>query len=96
MGAEAPLPDSNSIPWPGGSNGVITVGLTNQWRFYVLTNDQDYTNAAFLTFQPANLSLPRLGVNQTNLDNATRTEADIDLYVSTDPALTNLDPVGPC
>ena len=26
-----------------------------------------------------------------NLDNATRAEADIDLYVSTDPGLTNLD-----
>ena len=38
-----------------------------------------------------NLSLPRLGVDQTNLDNATRPEADIDLYVSTDPGLTNLD-----
>src|ERR1035438_8451242 len=48
--------------------------------------------SAFLTFQPANLSLPRLGVDQTNLNNATRAEADIDLYVSTDPALTNLDP----
>ena len=72
MGAQGPLPGSNSIPWPGGPNGVITVGLTNQWRFYVLTNDQNYNYAAFLTFQPVNLSLPRLGVNQTNLDNATR------------------------
>jgi subtilisin-like proprotein convertase family protein len=93
VGAQAPLSDGNTIPWPGGTNGVITVGLTNQWRFYVLTNDQDYTNAAFLTFRPFNLSLPRLGVNQTNLDNATRAEADIDLYVSTDPGLTNLDPL---
>jgi subtilisin-like proprotein convertase family protein len=93
VGAQGPLADGSTIPWPGGTNGVITVGLTNQWRFYVLTNDQDYDNAAFLTFQPANLSLPRLGVNQTNLDNAARAEADIDLYVSTDPALTNLDPV---
>ena len=32
-------------------------------------------------------------MNQTNVDNATRAEADIDLYVSTDPGLTNLDPV---
>ena len=93
VGAQGPLADGSTIPWPGGTNGVITVGLTNQWRFYVLTNDQDYGNAAFLTFRPANLSLPRLGVNQTNLGNATRAEADIDLYVSTDPGLTNLDPV---
>ena len=64
----------------------------SQWRFYVLTNDQDYSNVAFLTFLPANLSLPRLGVNQTNPANATRPEADLDLYVSTDPGLTNLSP----
>jgi subtilisin family serine protease/subtilisin-like proprotein convertase family protein len=91
-GAQGPLPDGNTIPWPGGTNGAITVGLANQWHFYVLTNDQDYTNAAFLTFHPVNLSLPRLGVNQTNVTNATRDESDIDLYVSTDPGLTNLDP----
>ena len=93
VGAQGPLPGGNSIPWPGGTNGAITLGLTSQWRFYVLTNDQDYTNAAFLTFLPVNLSLPRLGVNRTNLDNAARAEADIDLYVSTDPGLTNLDPM---
>ncbi len=92
VGAQAPSPDTNSIPWPGGADGVILVGLTNQWRFYVLTNDQNYTHAVFLTFLATNLSLPRLGVTQTNLNNANRVEADIDLYVSTDPALTNLDP----
>ncbi len=91
-GAQGSLPGGSAIPWPGGTNGVIPVGLTNQWRFYVLTNDQGYPNAAFLTFQSVNLSPPRLGVNQTNVDNATRAEADIDLYVSTDPGLTNLDP----
>ena len=93
VGAQGPLPGDNTIPWAGGTNGAITIGLTNQWSFYVLTNDQNYTNAAFLTFLPVNLSLPRLGVNQTTLDNATRAEADIDLYVSTEPGLTNLDPV---
>jgi subtilisin family serine protease/subtilisin-like proprotein convertase family protein len=93
VGSPGPLPDGNTIPWPGGTNGAIALGLINQWRFYVLTNDQNYTNAAFLTFQTVNLSLPRLGVNQTNLGNATRAEADIDLYVSIDPGLTNLDPV---
>jgi len=92
VGASPPTAEDSAIPWPGGADGLITVGLTNQWRFYVLTNDQDYSNAAFLTFQPANLSLPRLGVNQTNPANATRPEADLDLYVSTDPGLTNLSP----
>ena len=52
-GAAAPLPDGATIPWPGGTNGLITVGLTNQWHFYVLTNDQNYTNAAFATFLPS-------------------------------------------
>ena len=92
VGAQGPLPEGNTIAWPGGPNGQITIGTTNQWRFYVLTNDQNYTNAAFLTFRAATLSLPRLGVNQTNLTNATRAEADIDLYVSPDAGLTNLDP----
>src|SRR5208337_3757587 len=26
-----------TVPWPGGANGAITAGQTNQWRFYVLT-----------------------------------------------------------
>lgn len=71
----------------------VTNGMTNQWHFYVLTNTAGYTNAAFVTFMPVNLSLPRIGVNQLRrLNNATREEADIDLYVSRNPALTNLDP----
>jgi subtilisin-like proprotein convertase family protein len=92
VGAQGSLPAGNAVPWPGGTNAAIRLGLTNQWRFYVLTNDQNYANAAFLTVLPVDLSLPRLGVNQTNLDNATRTEADIDLYVSTNAGLINLDP----
>jgi subtilisin-like proprotein convertase family protein len=63
----------------------ITNGSTNQWHFFVFTNDQfiggtnKATNVAFTTFEPPNLSIPR------------NTDADIDMYVSTDPALTNLD-----
>ena len=91
VGAQATVADGGTTPWPNGTNGVITVGLTNQWHFYVLTNEQAYGNAAFLTFRPVDLSLPCAGVNQTNPGSATRTEADIDLYVSTDPGLTNLD-----
>jgi len=71
----------------------ITNGLASQWRFYVLTNTQNYTNAAFVTFLPHTLSIPRMGVHETEVENATRLEADIDLYVSLNPALTNLDPV---
>jgi subtilisin family serine protease/subtilisin-like proprotein convertase family protein len=69
-----------------------TNGVTNQWQFYVFTNAfwddlTNYTtltngsNVAFITFLPPNISRPRLA------------QADIDLYVSRDPALTNLDPV---
>ncbi len=97
VGANFQLLGTNTIPlgnntmW--GSNGVITIGVTNQWQFYVLTNDQSFTNVVFVTFMPPNLALPRMGVTDTaNPGNATRAEADIDLYVSTDPGLLNLDP----
>jgi subtilisin-like proprotein convertase family protein len=63
-------------------------GATNQWRFYLFTNAfvtnvsvmTNGSNIAFITFIPPNLARPR------NL------EADLDLYVSQNPALTNLDP----
>src|SRR5206468_4449021 len=63
-------------------------GETNQWRFYVFTNAfftnnisglTNGSNVAFITFLPPELGRPR------NLD------ADIDLYVSRDPGLVNLD-----
>ena len=79
----------------GGTN-LITLGMTNQWHFYVMTNPgpADFTNAAFITFIPDTLSIPRMGVFADSAANATRPEADIDLYVSTDPGLMNLNPVG--
>ncbi len=70
----------------------VTNGMTNQWHFFVLTNTASYTNAAFVTFLPYTLSVPRLGVNEDKLANATREEADIDMYVSTNPKLLDLDP----
>jgi len=104
VGASTPLLGTNTIPlgtnllW-GGTNGVITLGMTNQWHFYVITNTgaSDFTNAAFITFIPDTLSIPRMGVFAGSIANATRPEADIDLYVAgpNDPnasALTNLDP----
>jgi autotransporter-associated beta strand protein len=64
----------------------LTNGTSNQWHFFVFTNDQfsatnQATNVAFATFLPPNLSIPRVSGS-----------ADIDLYVSTDPNLTNLIP----
>jgi subtilisin-like proprotein convertase family protein len=73
----------------------VTIGMTNQWHFYVVTNNgatSDVTNAAFVTFESETLAIPRTGVFADSETNATQPEADIDLYVSTDPTLTNLNP----
>jgi subtilisin-like proprotein convertase family protein len=91
VGASSPLLGTNTIPWPP-VNGQITIGTTNGWHFYVFTNTTSFTNAAFLTFLPPTLSEPRMGVLQSDPNNATRFEADIDLYVTTDINLLNLDP----
>jgi alpha-tubulin suppressor-like RCC1 family protein/subtilisin-like proprotein convertase family protein len=101
VGASSPLLGTSTLPlgtatvW--GPNGVVTIGQTNQWHFYVVTNTgpaADYTNAAFITFDAVTLSIPRMGVlEEANPANATRPEADIDLYVSQDPSITNLSPV---
>ncbi len=69
---------------------VVTNGITNQWNFYVFTNTYitndlfsitNGTNVAFATFLPPTLSRPR------------NFEADIDMYVSSDARLLNLDPI---
>jgi subtilisin-like proprotein convertase family protein len=100
VGASSPLLGTNTLPlgtntmW--GSDGQLTMGMTNQWHFYVVTNTgltADVTNAAFITFDPYTLSIPRMGVFADTVANATRPEADIDLYATTDPSLTNLNPV---
>jgi subtilisin family serine protease/subtilisin-like proprotein convertase family protein len=95
VGASSPLiPSPNAL----GPNGTGPVGITNQWRFYVATNyggtNVNFTNAAFVIFQPPTLSVPRIGPwSTTNRleDQISRPEADLDLYVSQDAGLTNLD-----
>jgi subtilisin-like proprotein convertase family protein len=78
--------------------GTATNGVGNQWKFYLFTNTPSLTNAAFtnvafVTFDPPNLGVPRMGTREeADPGNGVRTEADIDLYVSTDPDLTNLTP----
>jgi subtilisin-like proprotein convertase family protein len=104
VGASSPLLGTNTLAlgtntlW--GSNGAVTVGQTNQWHFYVVTNsaydpllNRTPTNAAFITFASDTLSIPRMGTLANSTANATRSAGDIDLYVSTDPSLTNLNPV---
>src|SRR5665213_2445042 len=96
-GANSPLLGTNTLSFtspnsPYATNSALTVGQTNQWHFYVVTNNTTFTNAAFVTFLPDTLSIPRIGVFADSDANCTRPEADIDLYVSTSPSLTNLDP----
>ncbi len=106
VGASSPLLGSTNLLPLGtntfwSSNGDLTIGMTNQWHFYVITNTgsgADFTNAAFITFNAATLSLPRTGVFADSTGDATRPSADIDLYVAGpgDPnasGLTNLDPL---
>ena len=62
-----------------------TNGNLQQWHFFVFTNYEVQTNGAFtnlvfLTFQPPNLAVPRASG-----------QADLDMYVSTDPRLLKLN-----
>ena len=104
-GASTPLLGTNQVDFAPGSpyaaNAVDTLGMTNQWHFYVVTNSMVNTNgaslslsnAAFITFLPNTLSIPRMGVYAADVDNATTPGADIDLYVTTDSNLLTLSPV---
>ncbi len=102
VGANSPLLGTNTISAGGNigyaTNALITVGMTNQWHFYIVTNMTSFTNAAFITFLPDTLSIPRMGVFADSDANSTVPEADIDLYVAGpgDPnaaSLTNLNPM---
>ncbi|HTL57495.1 MAG TPA: S8 family serine peptidase, partial [Candidatus Limnocylindrales bacterium] len=93
VGANSPLLGTNTVPIPNDANAVLTAGMTNQWHFYILSNDFGYTNVSFITFMPPELAVPRMGVTNVDIPSeATRIEADLDLFVSTDPGLTNLSP----
>lgn len=86
-----------------GANSPLlgsTNGTTNQWRFYVFTNTPggisfggsltNGSNVAFVTFFPPNISRPRAA--DRRIGEPDRDFADLDLYVSLDPGLTNLVP----
>jgi len=85
VGANSPLLPATGPYW--------TNGTFSQWHFFIVTNqlppsDPQFTNAmfaaatniAFATFLPPNLSLIRSN------------GSDIDLFVTQDPTLTNLNP----
>ena len=90
-GASSSFPKTNAIPFPS-LNGAISLGDTNQWHFYVVPNDAGYPNAAFLTFSARRLAPDGLAGGWPAQAMLSTTEADIDLYVSLEPGLTNLDP----
>jgi subtilisin family serine protease/subtilisin-like proprotein convertase family protein len=95
VGANASLLGTNTIALPGLINALLTIGTLNPWHFYVFTNNTSFTNAVFLTFLTQPLS-PVPGGDRP-LASATpgqiwTTSADLDLYVSRDPGLTNLNP----
>jgi subtilisin-like proprotein convertase family protein len=98
VGASTPLMGTNTLLLTnlnivnGETNLQITIGMTNQWHFYVVTNTTGFTNAAFVTYNPDTLSIPRMGVFADSQANATRPEADIDLYITTDSNLLTLNP----
>jgi subtilisin-like proprotein convertase family protein len=77
---------TNGIPtmnFKVGANSPLllsTNGVTNQWTFFVFNNAPTNTYLGFVTFLSQNLSRPRLS------------EADIDMFVSLDPQITNLAP----
>jgi len=95
VGAFQPLPGTNTVLFPGSTNATITIGSSNQWHFYVFTNDTEFTNAVFLTFltQPLTTIPTSAGSGGSASGQAPPTGADVDLYVSRDQNLTNLDPV---
>jgi hypothetical protein len=93
VGANSPLLGTTGVPYPVDANAIITLGVINQWHFYALSNGTSFTNAAFATFAPPNLSVPVMGARQgSEGTNATRVEADLDIYVSRSSNLTNLLP----
>ncbi len=102
VGANSPVLNTNFTTFNSSNTSfapgaIVTLGTTNQWHFYIVTNfagnASDVTNAAFITFLPNTASIPREGVLADSDANSTRPEADIDLFVTTDSSLTNLNPL---
>ncbi len=62
-------------------------GAASQWNFYVYTNTVALTNASATNFAVATFLPPNLGRSRN------MKQGDLDLYLSTDPALTNLSAV---
>jgi len=71
-----------------------TNGAPEQWSFFVFTNVTAFTNVVIATFLPPNLAFLQANLPIPPAQRAPRAfEADLDLFVSSNPALTNLDPI---
>jgi subtilisin-like proprotein convertase family protein len=72
---------------------TTTNGAVEQWNFFIFTNVTAFTNVAIATFLPRNLAhLQANLLAPVNNRDPRYFEADLDLFVSLNPALTNLDP----
>jgi len=91
VGAGSPLLSAGVIPWPGPAVAQINIGTSNQWRFYMITNEAAFTNAVFLTFSSPTLAADEADLLSGTLSMIDPPGGDIDLYVSQDSNLTNLD-----
>ncbi len=69
------------------------LGQSNQWRFFVFTNTPGATTAIgdFVLTNGSNIAFVTFPVGE--LSRSRTNEPDIDLYVSLNPGLTNLDPL---
>jgi subtilisin-like proprotein convertase family protein/sugar lactone lactonase YvrE len=94
-GANAPWLSTNTIAVTNAAYGFagnarLSIGVTNQWHFFVITNtfavtNPNFTNAAFVTFLPQTLAIPREGGYVTTAQNPTRPAADLELFVASSP-----------
>ena len=97
-GGNTPLLGTNTISMMDnddgiGTNSEFSAGMTNQWHFYVVTNNTTFTNAAFITFGAVTLAIPRMGVFADSDADATTPTPDLDMLVtrtSTDANAANL------
>lgn len=72
-------------------NGPL--GTTNQWRFYLLTNTPGGTSPDGFLTNGSNVAFVIFPVDRNgNLSRARTNGPDLDLYVSLDASLTNLNP----
>ena len=89
VGASSPLLGTNTVPtgthtmWHERADHVRhDEPMAFLRRHQPGERSPDFTNAAFITFLSDTLSIPREGVFANSATNATRPEADIDLYVA--------------